>query len=76
MYLQRDTAALAAIVASSSMASFKTDISIRHFASETGRVAIPFSDESATVFFWCCCLKKEERKYRRLFRILEERYGE
>ena len=75
IYLQKDTAALAAIVASSSMASFKTDISIRHFAPELGRVAIPFSDESATVFFWCCCLKKEDRKYRRLFRILEERYG-
>ena len=74
IYLQKDTAALAAVAATSSMATFKTDISLRHLAPEPGRVVIPFSDESSTVHFWCCCLKKDERKYRNWFRTLEEKY--
>ena len=75
IYLQKDTAALAAVAATSSMATFKTDISLRHLALEPGRIVIPFSDESSTVHFWCCCLKKDERKYRNWFRTLEEKYG-
>ena len=75
IYLQKDTTALAAVAATSSMATFKTDISLRHFAPEPGRVVVPFSDKSATVHFWCCCLKKDERKYRNWFRTLEEKYG-
>ena len=75
IYLQKDTAALAAVAATSSMATFKTDISFRHLALEPGRVVIPFSDESATVHFRCCCLKKDGQKYRNWFRTLEERYS-
>lgn len=75
IYLQRDNSAINAIAAVSSMATFKTDISFRHNAPEAGRVAIPFSDESAVMRFWCCCLKKDERKYRSWFRTLEAKYG-
>lgn len=75
IYLQKDSATLAAIAAVSSLATFKTDISLRHFALEPGRIVIPFSDESATIHFWCCCLKKEEHKFRNWFRTLKERYG-
>ena len=75
IYLQKDNSAIKAIAAVSSMATFKTDISFRHYAPEPGRVAVPFSDESATVHFWCCALKKDERKYRNWFRALEARYS-
>ena len=75
IYLQKDSSAIQAIAAVSSMVTFRTDISFRHYGPERGRVAVPFSDESATVRFWCCCLKREEQKYRSLFRILEARYG-
>ncbi len=74
IYLQKDSSAVEAIAAVSSMATFRTDISLRHYAPEPGRVVIPFSDESATVRFWCCCLKKNGGKYRNWFRILETRY--
>ncbi len=75
IYLQKDNSAIKAIAAVSSMATFKTDISSRHYAPEPGRVAIPFSDESATVHFWCCAMKKDERIYRIWFKALEARYG-
>ena len=74
IYLQKDNSAIKAIAAVSSMATFRTDISFRHYAPEPGRVTIPFSDESATVHFWCCAMKKEERKYRNWFKTLEARY--
>lgn len=76
IYLQKDNSAINAIAAASSIAIFKTDISLRHYAPEPERVVIPFSDESATVHFRCCCLKKDERKYRSWFSTLETRYGE
>lgn len=75
IYLQKDNSAIKAIAAVSSMATFKTDISSRHYAPEPGRVAIPFSDESATVHFWCCAMKKDERIYRIWFKALEARYN-
>ena len=75
IYLQKDISAVAAIAAVSAMATFKTDITFRHYALEPGRIAIPFSDESATVHFWCCCIKKDERKYENWFKTLETRYG-
>ena len=75
IYLQKDNSAIKAIAAVSSMATFKTDISSRHYAPEPGRVTIPFSDESATVHFWCCAMKKDERIYRIWFKALEARYG-
>ena len=74
IYLQKDNSAIKAIAAVSSMATFKTDISLRHYAPEPGRVIIPFSDESAVVHFWCCCLKKDERKFRGWFKTLETKY--
>ena len=75
IYLQKDNSAIKAIAAVSSMATFKTDISSRHYAPEPSRVAIPFSDESATVHFWCCAMKKDERIYRIWFKALEARYN-
>lgn len=75
IYLQKDNSAIKAIAAVSSMAAFKTDISLRHNAPEPGRAVIPFSDESATVRFWCCAMKKDERKYKDWFKALEARYG-
>ncbi len=75
IYLQKDRSALEAIAAVSSMATFRTDITFRHHAPEPGRVAVPFSDESATVRFWCCCLKRDAQKYRNWFGMLEARYG-
>ena len=75
IYLHKANPAINAIAAVSSMATFKTDISSRHYAPEPGRVAIPFSDESATVHFWCCAMKKDERIYRIWFKVLEARYG-
>ena len=76
IYRQGDAASLSAVARASTMATFKTDISLRHFGDVPGRVSVPFSDECATVRFWCCCLKKDERQYRRLMQALQARFVE
>ena len=67
---------MSAVAMSSTMSTFKTDISLRHFGNDPGRVAVPFSDACATVQFWCCCLKKDEGKYRPFLQSLKARFGE
>ena len=76
IYLQGNTGSLSAVAQTSTMATFKTDISLRHFGNDPGRVSVPFSDDCATVRFWCCCLKKDERQYRRLLQALKIRFAE
>ena len=71
--LQGDRASLQEITRSSSLPAFVTDLSLRVFGHNNGRVNIPISDQSATMSFRCCCLKGQENRYRRWFQALERR---
>ncbi|MBQ9007722.1 MAG: LysR family transcriptional regulator [Clostridia bacterium] len=72
--LQPDRASLREITRSSSLPAFVTDLSLRVFGQDNGRISIPISDPSATMSFWCCCMKTQEKKYLKWFQTLEQKY--
>ena len=71
--LQGDHSALEEVKRSSTLPAFVTDLSMRLYGHDSGRVNIPISDPSATMYFWCCCMKKNEKRYQKWFRLLEQK---
>ena len=71
---QGDALTLREVVRSSVMPAFVTDLSLRLFGREEGRVYIPISDPSARLSFWCCCRKEMEKRYLGWFQALARKY--
>ena len=71
--LQEGTDSLRQVVASSTLASFITDITLRVLGSPIGRSVVPFSDEEAGMDFYCICLASEKAKYKTWYEYISRR---
>lgn len=71
--LQEGTDSLRQVVASSTLASFVTDITLRVLGSRIGRSVVPFSDEEASMDFYCICLASEKAKYKTWYESISRR---
>lgn len=72
-FLQEGTDSLMAVMQSSTLPSFATDITIRVLGGRGDRAIVPFSDSEASMNFYCICLTSERSKYKNWFRTLNRR---
>ena len=72
--LQEGVEALQALVRASTLPSFATDVTLRMYGRDTGRVYVPISDDAAVERFYCYCKREGEARYRAWFQALERRF--
>ena len=73
---QEGMEALQALIRASSLPSFATDVTLRLYGRNSGRVYVPISDDAAVERFYCYCKGESEARFRAWFRALERKYAD